>query len=144
MASSRVILGVHYGVDVVGGFLAGVFLFAVATTVEDGEPLRVLLLGIGIGVLAVVLSALTPAGEVWNAGQWLGGSIGAAAAWYAVRPSRRLGLFGTLAAGVPAAVLWVAVYVTSPSLVVTVVGTAVAASVTILAPTITDRMSQRA
>jgi membrane-associated phospholipid phosphatase len=141
VASSRVILGVHYGVDVVGGLLAGVFLFAVAATVEDGEPLRVLLLGIGIGVVAVILSALAPAGEVWNAGQWLGGSVGAAVAWYAVRPSRRLGLGGTLVAGIPAAVLWVAIYLTSPPLVVTVVGTAVAASVTILAPTITDRVT---
>lgn len=143
VASSRVVLGVHYGVDIVGGFLAGVCLFAVAETIDDGEPLRVFLLGIGIGVLAVILSALAPAGEVWNAGQWLGGSIGAAAAWYAVRPSRRLGLLGTLAAGIPAAVLWVSIYVTSPPLLVTVVGTAVAASVTILAPTITDRITDQ-
>ncbi|ELZ31444.1 hypothetical protein C474_09092 [Halogeometricum pallidum JCM 14848] len=52
-------------------------------------------------------------------------------------------VLSALAAGVPTAVPWVAIYVTNPLLLVTVVGTAVAASVTTLTPTITDRVSDR-
>jgi membrane-associated phospholipid phosphatase len=140
VAGSRIVLGVHFFVDIAVGLLAGASLFAVAAAVGSREPLRVFALGSVLGVLAVVASAVAPAGEVWKAGQWLGGSIGAGVAWYVVRPSSQLGLRETVVAGVPVAVLWVGIYVTSPPLLVTVVGTAVAAGVTIAAPSLAERV----
>ncbi|SFR57504.1 PAP2 superfamily protein [Halogeometricum rufum] len=139
VAASRIVLGVHFFVDIAVGLLAGASLFAAAAAVGSRDPLRVFALGSILGVLAVVASAVSPAGEVWKAGQWLGGSVGAGIAWYVVRPSSQLSLRETVAAGVPVAVLWVGVYVTSPPLLVTVVGTAVAAGVTIAAPTLAGR-----
>lgn len=141
VASSRIVLGVHFLVDIAVGMLAGVSLFAVAASVGDREPLRVFALGSVLGVLAVVASAVSPAGEVWKAGQWLGASVGAGVAWYAVRPSCQLGLRETVVAGLPIAVLWIGIYVTSPPLLVTVVGTAVAAGVTVAAPSLAERVT---
>jgi hypothetical protein len=138
--ASRVVLGVHYLVDVAVGVLAGLALVAVAVAVGEDGPLNVFGLGAVLGVLAVVASAYAPAGEVWRAGQWLGASLGAGVAWYAVQPSRRLDPVETVIAGVPIGVAWVAIYVTSPPLPVTVVATAVAAGLTVLAPTLTDRL----
>jgi membrane-associated phospholipid phosphatase len=143
VAGSRIVLGVHFLVDVAVGALAGLSLFAVAATVGRRDPLKVFVLAGVLGVLAVAASAASPGGEVWKAGQWLGGSIGAGAAWYAVRPSHELDLRGTVAAGVPVAALWVGVYTTSPPLAVTVVGTAVAAGITILAPTVAHEAEKR-
>ncbi|MFC4360436.1 phosphatase PAP2 family protein [Halobium salinum] len=141
VALSRIALGVHFLVDIVVGVIAGVSLFAVAASVGSREPLRVFVLGSVLGVLAVGASAVSPAGEVWSAGQWLGGSIGAGVAWYAVRPSCQLGLRETIIAGIPIAALWVGIYVTSPPLLVTVVGTAVAAGATIATPSLAERIS---
>jgi membrane-associated phospholipid phosphatase len=142
VVASRVVLGVHYVVDVGVGVLAGVSLATVAMAVGDREPLNVFALGTALGVLAVIASALSPAGEVWAAGQWLGASLGAGVAWYTVRPTHHLGILETLLAGVPIGVVWVGIYVTSPPLVVTVLGTAVAAGLTILAPSLVDRVSR--
>jgi membrane-associated phospholipid phosphatase len=141
VAVSRIVLGVHFFVDIVVGLVTGLTLFAVAATVGRRGPLRVFVLGAVLGVLAVAASAVSPAGEVWKAGQWLGASLGAGVAWYAVRPSSELGLRRTVLAGVPVAIIWIAIYVTSPPLVVTVVGTALAAGATILAPSVAERAS---
>jgi hypothetical protein len=77
---------------------------------------------------------------VWNAGQWLGGSIGAGVAWYAIRPSASLTLREAIGAGIPIGTLWVAVYLSSPPLLVTVLLTAFAAGFAIVAPTLADRI----
>lgn len=139
--ASRVVLGVHFFVDVGVGVLAGLSLVAVAAAIGEHRPLRVFGLGAALGVLAVAASVYAPAGEVWKAGQWLGASLGAGAAWYAVRPSRHLSLVETIIAGIPIGVAWVVIYTTSPPLIVTVAGTAVAAGLTVLAPTLADRLS---
>ena len=55
------------------------------------------------------------------------------AAWF-------LPLVETLIAGVPIAIIWVVVYTTSPPLVFTMLGTAVAAGLTVFAPTLADRV----
>jgi len=138
--ASRVVLGVHYLVDVSVGVLAGISLVAVAIAIGDRRPLNVFALGAGLGTLAVLASAFSPAGEIWKAGQWLGASLGAGGAWYAVSPSYHLDPVEALVAGIPIAVAWVAIYVTSPPLPVTVVGTAAAAGLTVLAPTLVARI----
>jgi membrane-associated phospholipid phosphatase len=139
--ASRVVIGVHFVVDVAVGIVAGLTLFALAVSVGDRHPIRVFVLGAVLGVLAVVLSAISAPGDVWKAGQWLGASLGGGIAWYLVRPSDTLSLRATAIAGVPIAVIWVLIYVTSPPLVVTVVGTALAAGLTIAAPTLADRVA---
>ncbi|WP_380679469.1 phosphatase PAP2 family protein [Salinigranum sp. GCM10025319] len=140
VAASRVVLGVHFLVDVVAGVFAGVSLFAVAAAIGSRGPGRVFVLGAGIGVLAVLMSAVSPSGAVWNAGQWLGGSIGAGIAWYVVQPSTSLTLPEAVGVGIPVGLLWVAVYLSSPSLLVTVFSTALAAGFAIAAPTLIDRV----
>lgn len=140
VAASRLVLGVHYFVDVTVGVVAGLSLVAVAAAIGDRHPLHVFALGGVLGVLAVIASATSPAGEIWTAGQWLGASLGAGVAWYAVRPSHHLDLTETLVAGIPIAVAWVAIYTLSPPLILTVVSTAVAAGLTVLAPTVANRL----
>jgi membrane-associated phospholipid phosphatase len=140
VAASRVVLGVHFLVDVVAGTFAGLSLVAVAAAIGSREPGRVFALGAGIGVLAVLTSAVAPSGAAWNAGQWLGGSIGAGIAWYVVRPTTSLTLREAVGAGAPIGILWVAVYLSSPPLLVTLFATALAAGFAIAAPTLLDRV----
>ena len=140
VAASRVVLGVHFLVDVAVGAVAGACLFAVAAALGDRHPVRVFALGAVLGVLAVVASLGGASETVWKAGQWLGASLGAGAAWYVARPVGWLSPARTVLAGIPIAILWVAVYVLSPPLVVTVAGTAVAAGLTIAAPTLVGHL----
>ncbi|WP_458210458.1 phosphatase PAP2 family protein [Haladaptatus sp. NG-SE-30] len=140
VAVSRLVLGVHFLVDIVAGAFAGLSLFVVAAAIGSRKPGRVFVLGAGIGVLAVLMSAASPSGEVWNAGQWLGGSIGAGIAWYAVRPTTSLTLREAVGAGSPIGTLWVAVFLTSPPLLITVFLTALAAGFAIAAPTLINRV----
>lgn len=139
VAATRVVLGVHFLIDIVAGILAGVTLFAIGATIGRRRPLRVFALGIGLGLLAVAASAVSPASEVWKAGQWLGASLGAGGAWYFVRPSMTLDRTWAFVTGTPIAALWVGIYVASPPLPVTVVGTALAAGATVIAPTLAAR-----
>ena len=141
VAGSRVVLGVHFLVDVLVGCLAGVCLFAAATTVGGRRPSRVFALGIGLGVLAVLASMGSPEPVVWKAGQWLGASLGAGIAWHHLRPTSMLAFQEAVVAGVPIAIVWITIYVTSPPLVVTVLATAVAAGVTVAAPRLIDSAS---
>lgn len=140
VAATRVLLGVHFFVDILAGVLAGVALFAIGAKLGLRHPLRMFGLGIGIGVLAVVASAVSPAEEVWKAGQWLGASLGAGGVWYFVRPSRTLEPIIAFVIGLPIAALWVGIYVTAPPLPITVLGTAVAAGVTVATPTLAVRV----
>lgn len=140
VAATRLLLGVHFLVDVTVGALAGVTLFVVAATIGRREPLRVFGLGVVIGVLALIATAGAPEPELWKVGQWLGASLGAGIAWRTVNPSTYLNPRQTVAVGVPLMALWLAIYVIAPPLVVTVVGTALVAGATIVAPAVVDRL----
>lgn len=144
VATSRVIIGVHFVVDVGVGVVAGASLFAIAASIGEKRPLRVFALGIVLGLLAVGVSATQLPGDVWQAGQWLGASLGGGLAWYLVRPSDTLNHQQTIIAGTPIAILWVVVYLLSPPLIVTVVGTAVLSGLIISAPTLAKRVSDTA
>jgi predicted alpha/beta-fold hydrolase len=124
--------------------VAGVSLFAVAATMGDRRPLRVFVLGTTLGVLAVAVSAVNSPGSIWQAGQWLGASLGGGLAWYLVRPGAALNLRQTVVVGAPIAVLWVAIYLSAPPLLVAVVGTAVLAGLIVSAPTFVDRVTDPA
>ena len=133
---SRVVLGVHFVVDVVGGILAGVALLAAAISLGGHRPLRVFALGSVVGAAALWATALPPAGALWSVGQWFGASLGAGVAWYLVRPSRELALKGALLVGLPTAALWVVVYTSIRSPLVVVVVTAALGGLTVAAPTL--------
>jgi membrane-associated phospholipid phosphatase len=140
VAASRVVLGVHFLVDIVAGTFAGLCFFVIAAAIENREPTRVFVLGVGIGVLVVLMSAASPLAEAWNAGQWLGGSLGAGIAWYVVRPSTALTLREAVAAGLPAGALWIAIYLSSPPLSITVFLTALVSGFAVAAPALIDRV----
>lgn len=140
VATTRLVLGVHFFVDVTVGAFAGLTLFAVAASVGRREPLRVFGLGVVVGLLALIVTLGAPEGELWKVGQWLGGSLGAGLAWYTIRPTTYLTSVQTVLVSIPILGLWLAIYVTSPPLLVTVVGTALAAGATIVAPAIVDRL----
>jgi membrane-associated phospholipid phosphatase len=139
VAGTRLLLGVHFLVDVAVGALAGVTLFAVAAGVWTREPKRVFALGAVLGVLAVVATAGAPESELWKAGQWLGASLGAGLAWHVIRPSTYLTQRQTAVVAILVCSLWLAIYVVSPPLVLTVLGTALAAGLTVAAPAVADR-----
>jgi hypothetical protein len=96
--------------------------------------LRVFGLGTLLGVLAVTVSFGATEPIVWKAGQWLGASVGAGFAWYYFSPPSFLSTRQMVAVGVPISLLWITIYVTSPPLAVTAVGTALAGGITIAAP----------
>jgi membrane-associated phospholipid phosphatase len=139
---SRLVIGVHFAVDVVVGVVAGGSLFAVATLIGERRPLRVFGLGVVLGVLALVVSSSSQPEAIWKVGQWLGASLGGGIAWYLVRPSDTLDVRETALAGLPIAVLWVGVYLASPPLIVTVLGTAALAGLIISAPALVERVSR--
>ena len=136
---TRVVIGVHYVVDVVGGVLAGVALLAAAISLGGHRPLRVFALGTAIGAAALGAAALPPTGTLWSVGQWFGASLGGGIAWYFVRPSRELALKGALLVGLPTAALWAVLYVSTPSLPLVVAATAVLSGLTVTAPTLVGR-----
>lgn len=57
VAGSRVVLGVHYLVDVVAGIGIGVVFLVAVDRATDGNPRPALLVAIGVGFVAIVLTA---------------------------------------------------------------------------------------
>jgi len=122
---SRVVLGVHYLVDVAAGVLVGVAILAVLLRATDPEPAFV---GATVlGLLAAIVAAVQGSpGATGEAAAAVGGGIGGRFAWRYLQSE----------AAVPAAVgavalvvcggLWMAAYALDPPLVVTVVVDAVA------------------
>ncbi|ESP88559.1 phosphatase PAP2 family protein [Candidatus Halobonum tyrrellensis] len=136
---SRVVIGVHFVVDVVGGILAGSALLGAAIWIGDHRPLRVFGLGTAVGAAALGATALPPAGALPPVGQWFGASLGGGVAWYLVRPSRELASKGALIVGLPTGALWVVTYFLTLSLPIVVAATALLGGLTVAAPTLVDR-----
>ncbi|WP_435180564.1 phosphatase PAP2 family protein [Halorussus sp. AFM4] len=59
VAASRVVLGVHYVVDVVAGAAVGALFLAVAVRLTDQRPARALALSTALGALAVGVAGTT-------------------------------------------------------------------------------------
>jgi len=83
VAASRVVLGVHYVVDVVAGVGVGVVFLAATLSLTDREPTRALALATGLAALAVVVSGS------YEAGLGLAAAVAGLGAWLAVGRSAR-------------------------------------------------------
>jgi membrane-associated phospholipid phosphatase len=81
---SRIVLGVHYLVDVVVGVVVGLAFLAVAVRVADGDPGRAFGLASVLGVLALALTLAGGGVGASEAATGLGAALGGFVAWHAV------------------------------------------------------------
>lgn len=139
---SRLVLGVHYPIDVLAGVALGLLVLgALYLLAERGTvPGRVLAVSVTIGVVALFVTVSNDTVAV------TGAAVGASLAWSAVadqtppRPSnRRAALAGLVSIGATGVIFGV-VYLLEPSHVVAFLGTAVAVGVTVVAPFAGERL----
>lgn len=143
VVSSRLVLGVHYLVDVIAGVVAGGTLLGVALWIGRTRPGRVFALGALVGAGAIATSLFAPAGTPWESGQWFGAALGAGVTWSVVRPATAPegNTVATCAIGATGGLLWVGTYLLSPPLLGAVVLTGLAASIVVAAPVLAARRS---
>lgn len=140
---SRLVLGVHYAVDVVVGVVLGLLALGGLYWLTDGgtDPGRVLLFAVVAGILGLFT------GFSFDSVTALGGALGAWVAWRAVaeatpaHPSSRQEVAAGFAVLVVAAALFGAVYALTPGLVVAFVGSVLAGGGAVGAPALGDRLA---
>lgn len=133
---SRLVLGVHYAVDVVVGAAVGlVVVFALYRFSERGtDPGRVLGVAVAVGLLGLVVTVTLDSVAA------LGAAVGGWLVWRSIaasvtpRPSSRREVVGGLAVFLVAGAVFAAVYVLKPALPVVFVATAAAAGAVVGAP----------
>jgi membrane-associated phospholipid phosphatase len=140
---SRLVLGVHYAVDVVVGVALGLVVLGALYWLSDRgvNPERVLAFAVAVGVLGLVT------GVTFESVAALGGAVGGWLAWRGVaeatpaHPSNgREVVAGFVALGV-AGGLFAVVYAFTPSNVFSFLGAAVSAGVAVGAPLLGDRLA---
>jgi membrane-associated phospholipid phosphatase len=136
VALTRVVLGVHYLVDVVAGVAAGAVALAVVLRVGRRNPTYGFVLAAVVGLAAVVL-----AGTTVEATMAVAGSAGAAVAWQGLggRNLSPTGSLPVLAVGggvLVAAVVWT--LATAPPLPVVVTATVAAGAGVVALPAVAD------
>ncbi|WP_410766264.1 phosphatase PAP2 family protein [Haloferax sp. DFSO60] len=144
VALSRVVIGVHYGIDVVVGVLLGLgllkVLFTVAVDEETGllDPARVFGLSAVLGLVALgTVLAFGGPGHTEHAAAALGGSLGGFVGWTRLSDHESLPTlsfpvaFGALAV---AGGLWGGLDALDAPLPLMVVGTAVVVAFILVAP----------
>lgn len=133
---SRLILGVHYLIDVVVGAAIGLVVLAVLYVVADHgiAPARVLLVAVGVGALGLIL------GFTFESVAAIGSAVGAWLVWRGVadstptHPSNRREVSAGFAVLGLAGGLFALLYALKPSLSVTFFGTALAGGGAVSAP----------
>lgn len=142
VALSRLVLGVHYAVDVVVGVALGLVFLGALYRLSDGgtDPGRVFLFAITVGILGLVIEI------TFDSVTALGGAIGGWLAWRAVAEttsahpsSRRAVIAGFVVLGA-AAGLFGAVYALTPSIGLAFLGAVVAAAGAVGAPDLSERL----
>ncbi|WP_074792800.1 phosphatase PAP2 family protein [Haloferax larsenii] len=119
VALSRVVIGVHYGVDVVVGVLLGLVVLKTVFTVAAADdapghldPTRLFALAVGLSVVALAVVVASGASHhAANASAALGGSIGGLVGWARLSDHESLPTLSLPAAFVSllgAGALWVA------------------------------------
>lgn len=140
---SRLVLGVHYVVDVLAGAGIGIVVLGVLYRVTDhgAEPGPVLFGAVIFGVIAVLVDLTVASVAAF------GGALGGWLTWTMLadtipaRPSSRLdALLGVVGIGVAGAALS-GVYLVTGSVLVAFLGTAISGSVVVAAPRVGDRLS---
>ncbi len=140
---SRLVLGVHYLVDVVVGIVIGVFVLGILYWLaEKGtDPGKVLLVAVGLGIVGLFV-AIT-----FESVAAIGGAVGAWLVWRGIanstpaHPTTRREVVAGFIVLVVMALLFVIIRVLEPPLVLTFVGTAVSAGGAIGAPLLGERFA---
>lgn len=133
---SRLVLGVHYAVDVVAGAAVGLVIVAVLYRRSDAgtDPGPVLRFGVGVGVLGLLT------GVTFDNVTALGGALGAWLAWRTVggttsaHPSSSRAVAAGVAVMLASAALFGVVYVLTPPLAVSFLAAVAATAVAVAAP----------
>ncbi|SFG41084.1 PAP2 superfamily protein [Halopelagius inordinatus] len=142
---SRLVLGVHYLVDVVVGAGLGAVVLGVLYVVADRgtAPARVLLVAVGVGALGLVQSVS------FESVAALGSGVGGWLVWRGIADStpaqpsnRREAAAGFVVYGL-AGGFFAVVYAVEPSLIVTFFGSAVAVGGAVVAPLAGERLLAR-
>lgn len=135
VAASRIVLRVHYLVDVVAGVAIGLVVLAVAARWFRDAPLGLFGMATAVALGAVVLPR-----SGWHAVALLGATIGASTAWQlAVPADRPWGRRGVVAAGGAGGLVAVALAVVDTADSLVFVGAALAAFAVIGWPAISHR-----
>ncbi|WP_226043138.1 phosphatase PAP2 family protein [Natrinema sp. DC36] len=142
---SRVILGVHYLVDVVVGVGIGIVVLGALYKVTDHgtAPGRVLVFAVGIGILGLIQ------GVTFDSVAAAGSVVGAWIAWRAVgdltpaHPSNRPEVVASLAIFGLAGGFFALLYTLKPSLLVTFFGATIAVGGVVGAPLVGNRLVER-
>jgi membrane-associated phospholipid phosphatase len=140
---SRLVLGVHYAVDVVVGVALGLLALGALYWLTDRgtDPGRVLLFAVAAGIVGLFM------GITFDSVTALGGALGAWVAWRVVasatpaHPSNRREVMAGFAVLAVAAALFGAVYTLTPTLVVAFVGAVLAGGGAVGAPALGDRLA---
>ncbi|WP_224448048.1 phosphatase PAP2 family protein [Haloprofundus salilacus] len=139
---ARLVLGVHYLVDVAVGVAVGVAYLAVALRVANGDPARafgVAAVAAAVGLAAVVYSGVPS--ELGPVATALGAAIAGGVVWrrldaFRTTVSLPVAVVGVVLSGVP----WVGAYLTEPGLVVSFVAGAAGISVLVALPAVVARI----
>ncbi len=126
---SRLVLSVHYLVDVVVGVAVGLVFLAVVLGVSRNLPARAFVVGALVSLFALGVTATGGHAElVRQSAATLGGSLGGLGAWLflGTPTDHRVSVPEALAGLLLTGGIWMAVYVLEPSPAVTAVGDAVA------------------
>ena len=140
---SRLVLGVHYAVDVVVGAAVGLLVVGALYRLSDAgtRPEQVLRFAVAAGVLGVLVAV------TFDSVTALGGALGGSLGWRAVaeatpaRPSSARATAAGVATVVAAAALFGAVYAFTPPLAVSFLGAVAATAVAVAAPAVGEAVA---
>jgi membrane-associated phospholipid phosphatase len=142
VALSRVVLGVHYLLDVVGGVVAGLAVLWLVLRVASGRPDRAFAVAVALGGAALAATLVTGGAPdaTQEAAAALGGGLGGVATWRVLgEPTPRTVPVPVAGVGLVVAGGTFATYAVAPPLPVTVVGDAVAVATILALPALVER-----
>lgn len=142
ISTSRLVLGVHYAVDIVAGFAVGLVVLGALYWITDRgtQPGRALVAGVAVGAVGLAVHV------TYDSVAAIGSAVGAWLVWVGVaevtpiHPDSRREIVGAALVLVAAGVLFGAVYALEPPYPVTFLGAALTAGGAVAAPVLGDRL----